>query len=68
MSASGIPPATPSKRYGDNNWFAAYAFWLFRHGHKDVLLRWRTQQMARQATSLTVELTRHADPLRREGT
>jgi thiosulfate/3-mercaptopyruvate sulfurtransferase len=40
MSDSGISNNNTVVLYGDNsNWFAAYAFWLFKlYGHKDVRL------------------------------
>jgi thiosulfate/3-mercaptopyruvate sulfurtransferase len=40
LAAAGITPATTVILYGDNNnWFAAYAFWLFKYyGHEDVRL------------------------------
>jgi thiosulfate/3-mercaptopyruvate sulfurtransferase len=40
LSESGITPADTVILYGDNNnWFAAYGFWLFKmYGHKDVRL------------------------------
>jgi rhodanese-related sulfurtransferase len=40
LGASGISNDTTILLYGDNNnWFAAYAFWLFKiYGHKDVKL------------------------------
>ncbi len=39
-SEAGITPQTTVVLYGDNNnWFAAYAFWLFKYyGHDDVRL------------------------------
>ncbi len=39
-SEAGITPKTTVVLYGDNNnWFAAYAFWLFKYyGHEDVRL------------------------------
>jgi thiosulfate/3-mercaptopyruvate sulfurtransferase len=39
-SEAGITPQTTVVLYGDNNnWFAAYAFWLFKYyGHEDVRL------------------------------
>src|SRR5258707_10228404 len=39
-SGGGISPKTAVVLYGDNNnWFAAYAFWLFKYyGHEDVRL------------------------------
>jgi thiosulfate/3-mercaptopyruvate sulfurtransferase len=40
LSAAGISPTDTVVLYGDNNnWFAAYAFWLFKiYGHEDVRL------------------------------
>ncbi len=40
LSSSGISPSDTVIVYGDNNnWFAAYGFWLFKlYGHKDVRL------------------------------
>lgn len=40
MSESGISPEDTVIIYGDNNnWFAAYGFWVFKiYGHKDVRL------------------------------
>lgn len=40
MSESGISPDHTVLLYGDSsNWFAAYAFWLFKvYGHRDVRL------------------------------
>ena len=40
MSAAGVSPSDTVVLYGDNNnWFASYAFWLFKmYGHKDVRL------------------------------
>ena len=40
LSRSGIGPDTTVVLYGDNNnWFAAWAFWLFSYyGHEDVRL------------------------------
>jgi thiosulfate/3-mercaptopyruvate sulfurtransferase len=40
LSESGISPSDTVILYGDNNnWFAAYGFWLFKiYGHKDVRL------------------------------
>src|SRR3954464_717259 len=39
-SEAGIAPNTTVVLYGDNNnWFAAYTFWLFKYyGHEDVRL------------------------------
>ncbi len=40
VGAAGISPTDTVILYGDNNnWFAAYGFWLFKmYGHKDVRL------------------------------
>src|SRR5687767_4531572 len=40
VSEAGIAPSDTVILYGDNNnWFAAYGFWLFKmYGHKDVRL------------------------------
>lgn len=40
MSQSGVAPEHTVVLYGDNNnWFAAYGFWLFKlYGHRDVRL------------------------------
>src|ERR671931_2301942 len=40
VGGAGISPSDTVVLYGDNNnWFAAYGFWLFKiYGHKDVRL------------------------------
>jgi len=40
LASAGISPSDTVILYGDNNnWFAAYGFWLFKlYGHKDVRL------------------------------
>src|SRR5690349_131777 len=40
VGSAGISPQDTAVLYGDNNnWFAAYGFWLFKiYGHKDVRL------------------------------
>jgi thiosulfate/3-mercaptopyruvate sulfurtransferase len=40
LSKNGVTPATTIVAYGDNNnWFAAWFFWLLKYyGHKDVKL------------------------------
>lgn len=59
MSRSGITPETHVVLYGDNNnWFAAYAFWLFKlYGHKDVRLMngGRAKWLAEDDKGLTIE-------------
>jgi thiosulfate/3-mercaptopyruvate sulfurtransferase len=62
MSASGISPGDTVVLYGDNNnWFAAYAFWLFRiYGHKELRLMngGRNKWLGEGDKQLTVEPTR----------
>jgi thiosulfate/3-mercaptopyruvate sulfurtransferase len=62
MSASGISPGDIVVLYGDNNnWFAAYAFWLFRiYGHKELRLMngGRNKWLGEADKQLTVEPTR----------
>ncbi len=38
LGAAGVSPETTIVLYGDNNnWFATYAYWLFRlYGHRDI--------------------------------
>ena len=40
LSEAGVSPSDTVILYGDNNnWFASYAFWLFKiYGHRDVRL------------------------------
>lgn len=60
LSRSGIGNDTTVVLYGDNNnWFAAFAYWLFKlYGHKDVRLlnggrkKWLSEE--RQRTTETV--------------
>lgn len=52
MSRLGVNPDTTLVLYGDfNNWFAAFAFWVFKYyGHQDVRImnggrkKWETEQ------------------------
>ncbi len=52
MSKQGTSPDTTLVLYGDfNNWFAAFAFWVFKyHGHQDIRImnggrkKWETEQ------------------------
>ncbi len=52
MSGLGVKPDTTLVLYGDfNNWFAAFAFWVFKYyGHQDVRImnggrkKWETEQ------------------------
>src|SRR2546423_14260762 len=78
VGGAGISPRDTVTLYGDNNnWFAAYGFWLFKiYGHKDVRLmnggprKWLHQK----AKTLTTDLPtytpdqykgHHANPARR---
>ncbi len=59
--ASGISPADTVVLYGDNNnWFAAYGFWLFKiYGHPDVRLMdgGRVKWLNEEGKELTAEPT-----------
>lgn len=60
MSDAGIIPSDTVVLYGDNNnWFAAYGFWLFKiYGHRDVRLMngGRSKWLNEQDRELTTEL------------
>jgi thiosulfate/3-mercaptopyruvate sulfurtransferase len=73
MSAGGISPTDTVILYGDNNnWFAAYAFWLFKvYGHKDVRLmnggrvKWLNEadkELTAEPTKVTPTQYRASDP------
>jgi thiosulfate/3-mercaptopyruvate sulfurtransferase len=59
LSAAGIVPSDTVVLYGDNNnWFAAYAFWLFKlYGHADVRLMdgGRVKWLNEKGRTLTTE-------------
>src|SRR5712672_409906 len=59
--AAGISPKDTVILYGDNNnWFAAYGFWLFKiYGHKDVRLMngGRVKWLNEKDRALTTEPT-----------
>ena len=59
MSEAGVSNGDVVILYGDNNnWFAAYAFWLFKlYGHKDVRLMngGRAKWLAEDDKELTIE-------------
>jgi thiosulfate/3-mercaptopyruvate sulfurtransferase len=59
MSGTGISPTDTVVVYGDNNnWFAAYGFWLMKYyGHKDVRLMngGRSKWLAEQEKPFTNE-------------
>lgn len=61
VGAAGISNSDTVILYGDNNnWFAAYAFWLFKlYGHKDVRLLngGRVKWLAGEDLPLTAEKT-----------
>jgi len=62
LGDAGISPSDTVILYGDNNnWFAAYAFWLFKlYGHKDVRLmnggrqKWLNEEDKELTTEKTV--------------
>jgi thiosulfate/3-mercaptopyruvate sulfurtransferase len=59
LSKAGIGPNTTVILYGDNNnWFAAYAFWLFKYyGHNDVrLINGGRKKLVAENVSLTTEV------------
>lgn len=62
LGAAGISPGDTVVLYGDNNnWFAAYGFWLFKiYGHKDVRLMngGRVKWLNEPDKELTTELPR----------
>jgi thiosulfate/3-mercaptopyruvate sulfurtransferase len=63
LSRCGVRPDTTVVLYGDNhNWFAAFAYWLFRlYGHADVRImnggrrRWIAE--GREMTDIQLEMT-----------
>src|SRR6516164_1249706 len=61
VGGAGISPADTVVLYGDNNnWFAAYGFWLFKiYGHRDVRLMngGRVKWLNEADKTLTTELT-----------
>lgn len=62
LGEAGISPDDTAVCYGDNNnWFAAYGFWLFKiYGHRDVRLMngGRAKWLNEADKSLTTELPR----------
>jgi thiosulfate/3-mercaptopyruvate sulfurtransferase len=60
MSDAGINPSDTVILYGDNNnWFAAYGFWLFKiYGHRDVRLMngGRSKWLNEQDRELTTDV------------
>ncbi|MER3449116.1 MAG: sulfurtransferase [Chloroflexota bacterium] len=61
MASSGIDKHTTVVLYGDNNnWFAAYAFWLLKiYGHEDVrLMNGGRKKWVDEGRSLTTEVPR----------
>jgi len=59
LSSAGVTPEDTVILYGDsNNWFAAYAFWLFKiYGHRDVRLMdgGRVKWLNEEGRELTTE-------------
>jgi thiosulfate/3-mercaptopyruvate sulfurtransferase len=62
LGESGIAPDATLILYGDNNnWFAAYAFWLLKYyGHKDVrLMNGGRKKWVAEGKALTRDITRY---------
>lgn len=62
-SEAGITPQTSVILYGDNNnWFAAYAFWLFKYyGHNDVrLVDGGRKKLVAEGRQLTTDVPKYA--------
>ncbi|MDP9350663.1 MAG: sulfurtransferase [Chloroflexota bacterium] len=62
LSRSGISNDTTILLYGDNNnWFAAFAYWLFKlYGHEDVrLINGGRKKWLDEGRELTTEAPRH---------
>ncbi len=72
MSDAGVTPKTTVVLYGDNNnWFAAFAFWLLQlYGHKNAKLmnggraKWVAEQRPLGATATRVTPTNYPVPKR----
>ena len=73
LSAAGVSPSDTVILYGDNNnWFAAYGFWIFKlYGHKDVRLmnggrvKWLNEsdkELTAERTKITPTQYRAKDP------
>ncbi len=63
LSEAGISPETTVVLYGDNNnWFAAYAFWLFKYyGHEDVrLIDGGRKKLVAENRTLTTDVPQHS--------
>jgi thiosulfate/3-mercaptopyruvate sulfurtransferase len=74
-SAAGLEPDTTVVLYGDHhNWFAAYAYWLFKlYGHRDVRIldggrrKWELDQRPMTTERPTVRPTTYRSPGTVEG-
>ncbi len=73
LSAAGVSPSDTVILYGDNNnWFASYAFWLFKmYGHQDVRLmnggrvKWLNEsdkELTAEPTKITPTQYRASEP------
>jgi thiosulfate/3-mercaptopyruvate sulfurtransferase len=63
LSEAGITPQTTIVIYGDNNnWFAAYAFWILKYyGHADVrLIDGGRKKLAAEGRSFTTDVPQYA--------
>ena len=67
MSRLGVNPDTTLVLYGDfNNWFAAFAFWVFKYyGHQDIRImnggrkKWETEQRQYAKDAPTLQQTNY---------
>lgn len=75
MSRHGVRPETTVVLYGDfNNWFAAFAFWVFKYyGHQDVRLmdggrkKWEMEGRDYETAEPSVEPSEYRSPPPDEG-
>lgn len=75
MSRNGITPDTKVVMYGDfNNWFAAFAFWVFKYyGHKNIQImnggrkKWELEERAYTADEPKIEPSKYAAAPPNEG-
>jgi len=63
LGSVGVTPQTTVILYGDNNnWFAAYALWIFKYyGHQDVrLINGGRKKLAAEGRALTTDVPSYA--------
>lgn len=75
MSRHGVTPETTVVLYGDfNNWFAAFAFWVFKYyGHEDVRLmdggrkKWEMEGRGYETAEPSIQPSEYRSPPPDEG-